>query len=303
MCPQRLMNKRSVDASAFAIRKAVVTAAAPRQNRLPLQQLVDRDGQVKTVLEMILQQCTAAGIDSVCVVIRPGDEDAYRAAAGSATAAITFAVQSEPLGYAHAILCAKDFVGDDPFLHSVGDHVYRTTGPESCVEQLVAIAADHRCTVSAVQPTRENRIGQFGIVAGPHLAREDRLYSVATVAEKPTPTQAERDLVTPGLRSGHYLGFFGLHVLTPTVMELLSDAVENLGETPERSRRPATLSDALARMPGRATYLAARLDADRYNLGDKYGLLKAQLAIAMVGRDRDRILSDLVELLAEGPRT
>ena len=279
------------------IRKAVVTAAAPNQHHLPLQQLVDRDGREKTALAMFLEQSAQAGIEEICVVIRPGDEDAYRGAAAAAgdSAAIDFVVQPSADGYADAILRAKDFVGDDPFLHSVGDHVYLSTSEKSCVAQLIDIATARRGSVSAVQPTRENNLPYFGVVSGPHVGREDHLYEVQKVVEKPTPTRAEQELVTPGLRSGYYLGFFGIHVLAPEVMPLL----EQVASRPQTNGhgRP-TLSDALAMLPSRGTYLAAALDGTRYNLGAKYGLLRAQLAISLAGQDRDQILSELVDLMA-----
>jgi len=102
-------------------------------------------------------------------------------------------------------------------------------------------------------------------------------------------------LVTPGLRSGHYLGFFGMHVLMPEVMV----AIEQLLRLP-RAKRP-TLSDAAALMPSRQRYLAYQLQGNRYNIGLKYGILIAQLAIGLSGRDRDQILTELLDLVANRP--
>ena len=273
------------------VRKAVITAAAPKQNRLPLQQLVDGSGQEKSALQLIVEEAIDAGIEEIGVVIKPGDEEAYRSAAGPQVGNLHFLVQEKPSGYADAILCASDFVAGEPFLHSVGDHVYLSSGEASCAKQLVEIASAQQCSVSAVQATRESNLAYFGIVSGPHVAREDRLYEVQKVVEKPTPTFAEQELVTPGLRAGMYLGFFGMHVLTPDVVELLQAVASE-------SSKPATLSDALSRMPARGRYLAAELQGTRYNLGVTYGLLKAQLAISLSGSDRDQILSELVELMA-----
>jgi UTP--glucose-1-phosphate uridylyltransferase len=97
----------------------------------------------------------------------------------------------------------------------------------------------------------------------------------------------------PGLRAGHYLCFFGMHVLTPTVLELL----DGLGEAGNRQ-----LSPALAALAARERYLACEVHGNRYNLGITYGLLVAQLALGLAGRDRDEILAQLVELLARQPR-
>jgi UTP--glucose-1-phosphate uridylyltransferase len=112
------------------------------------------------------------------------------------------------------------------------------------------------------------------------------------VLEKPTPTVAEQRLIVPGLRAGHYLCFFGMHVLTPTVMDMLEEEVAQAG------KRGVHLTTALAQLAKRERYLACELEAHRYDIGVKYGLLTAQIALALDGQDRDEVLSGLVELLA-----
>lgn len=274
------------------IRKAVITAAAPGQNRLPLQQLVDRSGEEKTALQLVLEECWSSGIEDVCVVISPGDEQAFVAATGQHKGNVHFIAQDQPLGYAHALLLAKGFVGDSPFLHLVGDHLYLSDNSLTCASQLLSVAKESGCTVSAVQATRENNLPYFGIVGGRPLPNQLGVYEVDTVQEKPTPTIAEQTLVTPGLRAGHYLGFFGMHVLTKQVLTILEELPEHQAD------RVKTLADALNILPAREKYLAFQVQGHRCNLGMKYGLLRAQLAIGLSGRDRDRILSDLIELLA-----
>jgi UTP--glucose-1-phosphate uridylyltransferase len=123
------------------------------------------------------------------------------------------------------------------------------------------------------------------------VAGRDSLYKIDTVEEKPTPTEAEQRLVVPGLRAGHYLCFFGMHVLTPAVMEILG---EHLSGGEER----VTLSQALSDLAKRERYLALEMHDRRYDLGARYGLLASQLALALSGQDRDEVLAQLVELLA-----
>jgi UTP--glucose-1-phosphate uridylyltransferase len=118
------------------------------------------------------------------------------------------------------------------------------------------------------------------------------LYEISEVVEKPTPTEAEQRLIVPGLRAGHYLCFFGMHVLTPAVMELLAENVAT------RKQGSVQLTNALAGLARRERYLAGELQARRYDIGVKYGLLTAQLALALEGQDREEVLSGLVELLA-----
>ena len=278
------------------IQKAVITAAAPGQNRLPLQQLVDRTGEEKTALQLVLEECWSSGIEEACVVISPGDESAFIAATGQHDGQVTFVTQKKPNGYADALLCAKNFVGDASFLHLVGDHLFLSESDLTCASQLLAVAQESGCTVSAVQATRENNLPYFGIVNGRPIPNRQGLYEVENVCEKPTPTLAEQTLVTPGLRAGHYLGFFGMHVLTPQVLAILEDLPI------EQTDGKRTLSDALSVLPTREKYLAFQVEGHRCNLGVKYGLLRAQLAIGLSGQDRDKILTDLVDLLANRPK-
>ena len=79
--------------------------------------------------------------------------------------------------------------------------------------------------VSAVQASRETLLPYYGAVGGRRLAGRQDLYLVEDVMEKPTPTEAEQHLLVPGLRAGHYLCFFGIHVLTPAVMAVLAELV------------------------------------------------------------------------------
>ena len=91
------------------IRKALITAAGKNQRMLPLQSLVDRDGVTKTALAIIIEEILRAGIEEIGVVITPGDEAAYRSAAGPHASRLTFLPQTRPLGYAHAIYQGKEF--------------------------------------------------------------------------------------------------------------------------------------------------------------------------------------------------
>ena len=275
------------------IKKAIITAAGTSQRTLPLQTLVDRDGITKTALRILIDEIVAAGIDQICVVVCPGDQAAYTNAAGPHGKRLEFVEQSAPLGYGHAVWCANAFAGKSPFLLLVGDHLYVSAEARRCARQLVEIASAEKCSVSAVQPTHESKLPYYGTVGGLLVPGRKGLYSVSQVVEKPTPTEAEQRLVVPGLRAGYYLCFFGMHVLTPAVMQLLSDEVSQ----PSPKGR-AHLSTALAKLAARERYLACELQGRRYDIGVKYGLLTAQLALALAGRDRDEVLSGLIELLA-----
>jgi UTP--glucose-1-phosphate uridylyltransferase len=271
----------------------VITAAGRDGQQLPLQRLIDRDGCPKTALQIVVEEAVAAGTDEIAIVVRPGDEAAFRAAAGGSASRLELLPQVEPLGYGNAIQVTRAFVGDEPFLHFVGDHLYVSDAAARCAQQLVAVAEAEDCSVSAVQATRESMLPFYGTVGGRRVPEARGLYEVETVVEKPTPTRAEQDLIVPGLRAGHYLCFFGMHVLTPAIFDLLAA----LGDAGQRQ-----LSPALAQLAARERYLAYEVHGRRFNLGETYGLLVAQLALGLAGHDRTEILAQIVELLARQPQ-
>lgn len=275
------------------IKTAVITAAGKTQRTLPLQTLVDRDGQTKTALQIVIEEILASGIEKICVVVCPGDQEVYQAAAGRESARLEFVEQTHALGYGHAVYCARKVTAEEPFLLLVGDHLYFSEGKERCAQQLVQAACSENCSVSAVQATHESKLPYFGTIGGHLLAGQQGIYEISQVLEKPTPTEAEQKLIVPGLRAGHYLCFFGMHVLTPVVMEILAGKVAKA-----RQSGGVQLTPALSELAGRERYLAAELQGRRYDIGVKYGLLTAQLALALGGKDRDEVLSGLIELLA-----
>jgi len=274
-------------------RKAVITAAGQNQRSLPLQSLVDRDGQSKTALQIIIEEILQAGVQEICLVVHPGDEASYSVAAGPHAKRLQFVPQSAPRGYGHAVHCAREFVSKDPFLLLVGDHLYVSRGPRRCAQQLVEVAAAEDCAVSAVQATHESKLPYYGAVGGKLVTGHKGIFEISEVLEKPTPTEAEQRLIVPGLRAGHYLCFFGMHALTPAVMDLLGEEIHRVG-----AHTTVHLTTALAKLAARERYLAAELQGRRYDIGVKYGLLTAQLALALDGQDRDEVLTGLIELLA-----
>jgi UTP--glucose-1-phosphate uridylyltransferase len=189
------------------------------------------------------------------------------------------------------VLTAKEFVGSSPFLLLVGDHLYVSNTDKRCAQQLVEVARAEKCAVSAVQATHESKLPFYGAIGGKLVPGRQKLYEIDDVLEKPTPTEAEQRIIVPGLRAGHYLCFFGMHVLTPAVMDLLAEDVK-------QAKGSVHLTPALSRLASRERYLAHEVEGRRYDIGLKYGLLTAQLALALDGNDRDEVLIGLVELLA-----
>jgi UTP--glucose-1-phosphate uridylyltransferase len=274
------------------VRKAVITAAAENQRALPLQTLIDRDGQEKSVLAILVEQVLLGHLEEICIVVCPGDEAPYARAVSKHLGHVRFVPQEGGRGYGYAVWCAREFTAGEPFLHLVGDHLYVNAGDGAPAGRLLQVAESEECSVSGVQITREGLLPNFGAVGGRRLAGRDGLYRVETVLEKPTPTEAEQRLTVSGMRAGHYLCFFGMHVLTPGVLEILG---RQLADSPN-GRAP--LSAALAELARQEQYLALEEPHRRYDIGARYGLLTAQLALALNGRDRADVLASLVELLA-----
>jgi UTP--glucose-1-phosphate uridylyltransferase len=274
------------------IRKALITAANPRQRTLPLQTLVDRDGESKSALQIILEEAASGGIEEFCIVVCPGDQVPYAGACGALRQHVRFIPQPEPRGYGHAVLCGRAGVGDEPFLHIVGDHLHVAHGSTGCARQILTVAEAENTPVSAVQPTRESLLTSYGTVGGRLVGGDQQLYQIEAVLEKPTPTLAEQQLIVPGLRAGFYLCFFGLHVLDGEIFAILD---EQRAAAPDKS---LGLSPALHALAAHRRYLALAVAGRRYDIGAPYGLLLAQLALSLAGRDRDQVLTHLVELLA-----
>ena len=123
------------------IRKAVITAASQAQRNLPLQTVVDRDGQQQVALCVIIEEALSAGIEEIAIVTCPGDQNTYMAATDCHSARLHFIEQPLPMGYGYGVFCAREFVGSEPFLHLVSDHLYisraQTNGHEiTCAHQI-----------------------------------------------------------------------------------------------------------------------------------------------------------------------
>ncbi|WP_224995259.1 UTP--glucose-1-phosphate uridylyltransferase [Cesiribacter sp. SM1] len=307
------------------IRKAVITAAARGERLYPVADTVqkamlpaiDIDGLHKPVIQIIAEEAFASGIEEICVVCAPGDGDRYISAFHSLRDNLVksfksvdwarkeaekidqllnrlqFAEQQEPLGYGHAVHCAKDFVGEEPFLLLLGDYLYVSDlRDRRCAAQLIDLAQQENCSVSAVNPTPEHQITRYGTLTGKQLPGTSGIYQIEKLIEKPSLSLAELELQTPGLRVGYYLCFFGMHVLTPAVFELLQQDI-SAGST------NVLLTPALQELAKTDKYLALEVKGSRYDLSKRHGLLQAQIALGLAGEAHDETLTTMVELLAE----
>lgn len=307
------------------IRKAVITAAARGERLYPVADtiqkamlpVVDIDGLHKPVIQIIAEEAFSSGIEEICVVCAPGDGERYTSAFTSLRdnllqsfqsndwarmeaekidhllANTQFVAQTEALGYGHAVYCAREFVGNEPFLLLLGDYLYVSHLPEKrCAAQLLELASREGCSVSAANPTIEHQIGRYGTLTGKQVANQSGIYQIEKIIEKPSLSQAELELQTPGLRAGYYLCFFGMHVFTPAVFDLLAPEVEKGGTN-------ILLTPALQQLAQQEKYLALEMKGKRYDLSRRHGLLRAQVALGLAGEAHDETLTTLVESLAE----
>ncbi|MHB9025474.1 MAG: UTP--glucose-1-phosphate uridylyltransferase [Armatimonadota bacterium] len=310
------------------ITKAVITAASRGVRLYPVADtvqkamlpVVDRDGLAKPVIQIIAEEALASGIEDVCIVCAPGDEEqylrlfnalrdnllvAYRGVEWATQQAarvdnllrrLHFAVQEEPLGYGHAVSCAQGFTAGEPFLLLLGDHIYLSTRDgKRCAEQLMELACQQECAVAAVHATREAHIGRYGTLTGRRLQNLPGVYQIERIIEKPSPSIAELELQTPGLRAGYYFCFFGMHVLTPSIFPILAEAHAGGGEL--------LLTPSLQELARREKYLALELQGKRFDIGQKFGPLQAQIALGLAGPLRDQVLTTMMESLAESVPT
>lgn len=273
--------------------KAVITSANPADKHLPLQTLIDSKGETGTALQILIGEVIAAGIESIAIIIPPKEEERYQLAAGDFANRLTFIEQEEPRGYGHAISLAADFVGESSYLLLVGDHLFRSHEKLSCLQQILNLAETENATISGVKATHESQLNLYGTVAAGLRAGSQTIYEVSSIVEKPTPTLAEQELIVPGLRAGHYLCFFGMHVMQAKSMQHLK---QQLAELP--ADQNLGLTETLNHLATNGEYLALGINGQRFNLGERYGLLRAQLALSLAGPHRDEVMATIIELLA-----
>src|SRR6476646_4217956 len=223
------------------VRKAVITAAGRGTRQYPASSavqkemfpLVDRDGLTKPVIQIIGEEAIGSGIEEICIVTAPGEGKIYRnyfralddqtlksfkgkewAVLESEKLAdfgqrLTFAEQTSPEGFGHAVYQARAFVGDEPFLLLLGDHLYISDTKDRCARQLIKIFEQYMLdAVTGVQPTVERQLHLFGTIRGNPIDATKGIYKAELIIEKPSIEQAREKLVTPGLPAGNYLAHF-----------------------------------------------------------------------------------------------
>jgi UTP--glucose-1-phosphate uridylyltransferase len=187
--------------------------------------------------------------------------------------AITSVRQQEPLGLGHAVWCARDIVGDEPFAVLLPDDLM--IGQPGCLAQMIAAYDKVGGNVVCVEEVSPERTGSYGIVAPG--TRDGRLTEVRGLVEKPRPEEAPSNL-----------GIVGRYILQPEVMQVLDNPVKGAGGEIQ-------LTDAMASLIGRQPFHGVTVEAERHDCGDKTGFVKANVALAL---RRDDVGPALREYLA-----
>jgi len=274
--------------------KAIIPMGSARHRDLPLQHMMTGDGSTRRTVALQIEELLAAGIEQVALITSPGSAPLFHEIESQFGASITLIEQPEPRGFGHAILCAESWANEQPFLLQVCDHMFITYANNSCTQQLIEMASREDCTVSAVQATHESQLSYFGVIGGHPAKGEGHAYAVETVFEKPTPTVAEEFCMVAGIRQGHYLAFFGTHALAPSIFRYLRQCEANLG-----SSGAFGLTDALGLLLARERYLALEVRGHRIDLESPFGLLRAQVALALHGSRREEVLRLILEEVAQ----
>ncbi|MGF1635004.1 MAG: UTP--glucose-1-phosphate uridylyltransferase [Phycisphaerae bacterium] len=310
------------------VRKAVITAAGRGTRQYPATSavqkemipLVDRDGLTKPIIQIIAEECISSGIEEICIVTNPGGDKTYRdyfkrlsdtdvkafrgkdwailesEHLGSIGERLSYAFQETPEGFGHAVYQAKDFVGDEPFVLLLGDHIYISDTQVRCVRQLIDVFEKYMLdAVSGVQPTLEKQLHLFGTIKGEPIEPDRGIYKATHIKEKPTPEYARENLVTPGLQAGNYLAHFGIHVFGPQIFESLEHHIEN--DLREKGEIQFTSSQEHLR-ENCQKYWAVINQGQRYDTGIPYGMMETQLALALNGKHRQEMCEAIARILA-----
>ena len=279
------------------VRKAVIPAAGFGGHLFPATKLIqkeffpiiDRDGIAKPAIFLIVEEALKAGIEEVIIIVQesarkdfeaffhqklttenfnklPQKYQQYASEILDIGKRVKFVVQKNQLGFGHAILCAREAVGEQPFLLMLGDHLYRSSNEVSCAQQLIDMYQLYGKNVVGLRYSGEEAIAHFGTVAGTWLESEGEVKNVLSItefSEKPTVDYARRNLRVNGLDEDHYLTVFGQYILSPQIFTLLEEQIShNIRQQGEYQLTPAL--DRLRQYDG---FLGLMIEGKRYDIG------------------------------------
>jgi UTP--glucose-1-phosphate uridylyltransferase len=273
------------------VRKAVFPAAGLGTRFLPATKaqpkemlpLVD-----KPIIQYVIEEAVASGLTNIIIVTGRGKnaiEDHFdvsyeleslleqrgktdlleqvRSVSGMIN--LSYVRQKEMLGLGHAVLMAKDLVGDEPFAVMLGDDIIDSAVP--CLKQMMQVFEEHQGPVVAVHRVPRHDISAYGVIAGEPEGHTGRVYRIGDMVEKPRIEEAPSDLA-----------IIGRYILTPDIF----DALE---ATPRDEGGEIQLTNALRALRARRPLFGFQFEGVRHDAGNKLGFLKATVEFALKRND------------------
>ncbi len=239
------------------VRKAVIPAAgfgtrlfpASKAMKKELFPIIDRTGRAKPAIMAIVEEAVNAGIEEVCLIVQSRDIDifesffkmppriehynklskenkAYCDYLIELGSRISFVTQDVQEGFGHAVYCAREWVGNEPFLLMLGDHLYGSDEPHSCTKQVLEAYEQVGHSVLGLKETPIEELSNFGCVTGVWKEGTSML-SVTEFYEKPDPEYARQHLHVDGMDDDSFLTVFGIYVIEPQIFGFLEQNIEH----------------------------------------------------------------------------
>ena len=275
------------------LRKAVIPAAgfgnqlypATKTLKKEMFPIIDRDGRAKPVIMAIVEEVLNTGIEEVGIIIQEADRDLFedffhqRLPVEHANKLsqedqhymqhimdignkVTLIVQESQEGFGHAVYCAKQWVGHEPFILMLGDHLFASDSDTSCIEQLVDLYERTGRSVVGLQETPEEEVKRFGCATGV-WEEGGSLLSITEFAEKPPVDYAREHLATQNVKEGHFLTIFGQYILTPRIFGLLEENISNN----MREKGEFQLTSCLDKLRQEEGFVGCRVKGRRFDIG------------------------------------
>ncbi len=190
---------------------------------------------------------------------------------------IFYVRQKIPLGLGHAVLMAKEIVGEEPFAVILADDVIDSETP--CIKQLIKIFEKFKSSVLALEKVPIEETKSYGIVKGKQIS--EGLFEIEDMIEKPDPSEAPSDLA-----------IIGRYILTPKIFDALS-------KTPPGAKGEIQLTDAIKGLLGEEKVYGYIFEGERYDAGDKFGFIKATIELSLKREDIGDKVKSYIKSLAE----
>jgi UTP--glucose-1-phosphate uridylyltransferase len=286
------------------VRKAIIPAAGlgtrflPATKAQPKEMLPIVD---KPTLQYIIEEAVASGIEEVLIIIgrnKNSIQDHFDKSVEleleleskgktelleevrriSNMVQIHYVRQIEPKGLGHAVLCAKSFIGNEPFAVLLGDDIVYSEKP--CLQQMIETYDEYKTSILGVQEVAESEVNKYGIVDGKFI--EDRVYKVKDLVEKPAVEDSPSNIA-----------ILGRYIINPAIFEILENTRPGKGGEIQ-------LTDALKELARKEAMYAYVFEGRRYDVGDKQGFLEATVEYALRNPElKDDFLTYLEKIVAE----